>query len=51
MSVVISKRLTDSEKVDLEAFILRDRYNWDGHNKELLSKTKACNGCMHIKGF
>jgi hypothetical protein len=49
MSVTISKRLTDEQKVEFDAFMDRDPTDWERHNKELLEKVS----CSHIqiKGF
>jgi len=49
VAVSVTKRLTEAEELELDAFIKRDPHNWNSHNKELLSK--ACNSYVHIKGF
>jgi hypothetical protein len=49
MSVTISKRLTDEQKVEFDAFMDRDPTNWESHNKELLEKVGYSH--IQIKGF
>jgi hypothetical protein len=49
MSVTVSKRLTDKQKADFDAFIEKDPTNWERHNKELLNQ--ASYNHIQIKGL
>jgi hypothetical protein len=49
MSVTVSKRLTDKQKADFDAFIEEDPTNWERHNVELLEK--ASYSRIQIKGL
>jgi hypothetical protein len=41
MSVIVSKRLTDQQKVDFDAFINQNPSNWESHIEELLLKASS----------
>ena len=49
MSAVVSKRLTNQQKDDFDAFVNQDPRNWESHIEELLSK--ASSGYVQIKGL
>jgi hypothetical protein len=49
MSVTISRRLTDQQKADFDAFMDKDPTNWELHNKELLKQASYSH--IHTKGL
>jgi hypothetical protein len=49
MSAMVSKRLTNQQKDDFEAFVNQNPGSWKSHIEELLSK--ASSSYIQIKGL